>query len=144
MKVKDILEKKGRQVWTVRADATVHDALGILVQHRVGALLVTDEKGNIAGIVSERDMIRECYQSVKNIETTRVSQVMTKSLIVGTPEDEIDYIMGIMTNNRIRHIPIITKGELQGIISIGDVVKVQLRDSQYENRYLKDYLFSGR
>lgn len=144
MKVKDILEKKGSQVWTVRADTTVHEALGILVQHRIGALLVLGEKGEITGIVSERDMIRECYQNISQVKQTPVGQIMTKNLIVGTPDDEMEYIMGIMTNNRIRHIPIVCEGKLQGIISIGDAVKAQLHDSQYENRYLRDYLFGGR
>jgi CBS domain-containing protein len=141
MKVKDILEKKGSHVWTVGENATIHDALGLLLDHRIGALVVLDEKNQIAGIISERDIIRECFKHSRQTETTHVSEVMTRKLIVGTLEDPMDYIMGIMTNNRIRHIPIIQEGKLQGMISIGDVVKAQLQDTEYENRYLKDYMF---
>ena len=141
MKVKDILAKKGNQVWTVPENATIHDALAILVAQNIGALVVLNEKKQIAGIISERDIIHECYKNSKQIETIPVQQVMIRNLLVGTPDDNIDYIMGIMTNNRVRHVPILSEGQLQGIISIGDVVKAQLQDFQYENHYLKNYMF---
>jgi CBS domain-containing protein len=141
MKVKDILEKKGTQVWTVEQKATVHDALGKLMEHRIGALIVLNEKGEVAGIISERDIIRESHRNAHQLDSLKVEQAMSKKLIVGALEDEIDYIMGIMTNNRIRHIPIIHQGKLHGMISIGDVVKAQLQDKEYENRYLKDYIY---
>ncbi len=141
MKAKEILEKKGTHVWTTQETATIKEVLGILVSHNIGAVVVIDEKEEIAGIVSERDIIRECYRNSKEVEKTCVSDVMTRKLIVGSPDDELDYLMGVMTKNRIRHVPIVTHGKLQGMISIGDVVKAQLHDTQYENRYLKDYMF---
>lgn len=141
MKVKDILARKGTHVWTIQGDATVHEALGMFVTYHIGALVVLNLKEEIAGIISERDIIRECHRDSKDIENTPVHQVMTKKLIVGNMEDHLDYIMGIMTNNRIRHVPIIEDGHLKGVISIGDVVKSQLQDTEYENRYLKDYIF---
>jgi CBS domain-containing protein len=144
MKAKEILEKKGTHVWTISENSTIKEVLGLLVNHNIGAAVVLDDRGGISGIISERDIARECYRNSENIEQTRVSAVMTKKLIVAAPEDELDYLMGVMTNNRIRHVPIVARGKLEGIISIGDVVKAQLRDTQYENRYLRDYMFGNR
>ena len=144
MKVKDILSKKGSQVWTVKTTATIHEVLGSLVTHAIGALIVLDDVNRIAGIISERDIIRECYKNTRQAENTPVEKIMSRNLIIGSPEDELDYIMGIMTKNRIRHVPVVVGGKLEGIISIGDIVKAQLTNSEYENHYLKDYLFGGR
>ena len=144
MKVKDILSTKGSQVWTVKSHATIHEVLGSLVTHVIGAVIVVDEHDQIAGILSERDIIRECYKNCNEIKQTPVEKVMSRNLIIGTPEDELDYIMGIMTINRIRHVPIVVNGKLEGIVSIGDIVKAQLHNTEYENHYLKDYLFGGR
>jgi len=144
MKVIDILKRKDLNVWTIKANQTIHDALEILVAKKIGALVVIGESNDIVGIVSERDIIRECYQNSKNVQTTRINQIMTKNVIVGTPENDLDYVMGIMTQNRIRHLPIIAGNKLTGIISIGDIVKAQLQDTQYENHYLKDYIFGPR
>jgi len=141
MRVKDILEQKGTKVLTVQGTANVHEALSILVKQNIGALVVVDEKGKIKGILTERDITRECYQRGEKVIKTPISEIMTQKLIVGRLDDEIDYIMGIMTKNRIRHIPIVANDELKGLISIGDVVKAQLDDREYENRYLKDYMF---
>ncbi len=141
MKVSDILAKKGNQVWSIQESSTIHDALGMLVDKMIGALVVLDQKGEISGIVSERDIIRECFKNSKNIHNIPVGDIMTRKLIVGSPEDELDYIMGIMTKNHIRHVPVVVKGKLQGIVSIGDVVKALLQSKEYENHYLKDYMF---
>jgi len=144
MKVKEILEHKGSHVWTVPSKATIREALGILVNQRIGALVALDDKGEIEGMLSERDIIRECYHQSKHADTTYVHDVMTSKIIVGHLDDNIDYIMGIMTHNRIRHIPIVHGKKLEGMISIGDVVKAQLSEKEYENRYLKDYMFGSQ
>ncbi|MDP3981769.1 MAG: CBS domain-containing protein [Chlamydiota bacterium] len=141
MKVMDILEKKSTQVITIQDDATIHDALGLLVQHRIGAIIVVDNNTKVCGIISERDIIRECYHSTDHIQKKPINQIMTKNLIIGAPDDDIDYIMGIITNNHIRHVPIIRDNDLCGIVSIGDIVKAQLHNTKYENHYLKDYIF---
>lgn len=141
MKLKDILKVKGSKVWTIRENQSIHDALHILVNQRIGALLVLDQKERIIGIISERDIVRGCYTSSKDLDTKPVSQFMTKDIIICTPEDEIDYIMGVMTENRVRHIPVVSEGKLQGIVSIGDVVKSQLEQQQYEIHYLKEYIY---
>lgn len=143
MLLKDILSYKGSKVWSVKANQTVREAVEILVNQRIGALLVFDENGEIKGIISERDVMRECYQNARSWESLPVNKVMTKNIVIGTPEDPVDYIMGIMTQNRVRHIPVLQGKTLCGIVSIGDVVKAQLKDSEYENRYLKEYLYGS-
>ena len=141
MKLKDILGKKGSKVWTVKASQTIQNALKVLVNQKIGALLVLDEKGGIIGIVSERDIVRGCYQSGKELDAMPVSQLMTKEVVIGSPEDETSYIMGVMTQKRVRHVPVVAGGKLQGIVSIGDIVKSVIEDSQYEIHYLKEYIY---
>jgi len=143
MTLREILESKGSKVWSVKTSQTVMDTLQVLVKQKIGALLVYDEDDKISGIISERDIMRECYHNREGWGAALVSNVMTRRLIIGTPEDRVDYIMGVMTQNRIRHIPVIYEKELVGIVSIGDVVKAQLKDSEFENRYLKEYLYGG-
>jgi CBS domain-containing protein len=143
MKLRDILEVKGSQVYSVGPDQTVRDAVAILMQHRVGALLVEDAQGNPVGIISERDVLRECLHRADQLGRIHVRDAMTKDLIIGLPDDDIGYTMGIMTKNRTRHLPIMDGGKVVGMISIGDVVKATLDETEYENRYLREYI-NGR
>ncbi|MBI1978095.1 MAG: CBS domain-containing protein [Candidatus Omnitrophica bacterium] len=143
IEVRDILKVKGPKVWGVKSSQTVREAMEILVRENIGALLVFNAQGKIAGIVSERDIARTCYNHPQNFSLTAIGTIMTKKVIVGKPEDKIDYIMGIMTKNRVRHIPIVSGSQLEGLISIGDVVKAQLQKTEYENQYLKEYMFGG-
>ena len=140
MQLKEILEAKGHKVWSARENQTIQEALHTLVDNKIGALLVLDSDESVSGIISERDIMRECYQNGKDWDESLVSDVMTKRVIICTPEDTADYAMGIMTQNRIRHIPVMQDDELVGVISIGDVVKARLQDSQYENQYLKEFI----
>lgn len=140
MKIRDLLRGKGTAVVTIRPEATIHDAMTMLVNHHIGSLVVTDEQGRIIGIITERDILRECAARSEQVKNTRVQEVMTTNPIIGVPDDEVGYVMGIMTNNRIRHLPIMAGERLEGIISIGDVVKAQLEETEFENRYLKDYI----
>ena len=140
MKVKDILKKKGPEVITIGSQKTIHDAINTLVKHRIGALIVLDETGRIIGIISERDILKESHKSFSTIKETKIENVMTKNIIIGTPEDDLDYVECIMTENRIRHLPIIANKRLIGIISIGDILKTHLKEVEVENRYLKDYI----
>ena len=133
MKVRDILHTKGATVITTTPDATLHDALRTLINSRVGALVVIDLEGKVVGIITERDLLRVCAELNGEINSLRVADWMTTHLIIGVPQDEVSYIMGIMTHNRIRHLPIMDDGRLEGIVSIGDVVKAQL-DEQFESR----------
>ncbi len=140
MKVYDILRYKGSHVHTIRQDFTVYDAVCRLVEHNIGALVVTDEHENVVGIISERDILRTTHKSLEKLKAIPIREVMTRDLIVGTPDDDVEYVEKIMTVNRIRHYPIFHNGKLAGIISIGDVVKHKLTDLTVENRHLRNYI----
>lgn len=141
MQVKDILEKKGRLILSVQSDQTLYEVLEVLVGQNVGAALVLHDNGEIAGIVSERDMMRECYLNKEDYLNTPISLVMTRKVIVTNPEESLDKVMSLMTHNRIRHLPVMDNRVLMGMISIGDVVRAQLRDYKEESRLLKQYLY---
>ncbi|MBI4115090.1 MAG: CBS domain-containing protein [Candidatus Omnitrophica bacterium] len=141
MKLKDVLKTKGSKVWTIREDQTITEAVETLVSQKIGALLVLGKDEGLVGVISERDIMRGYHQYRGGLDKILVSQLMTRRVIIGSPEDDTSYIMGIMTHNRVRHIPIVAEGKLQGIVSIGDVVKSQLEDSTYEIHYLKEYIY---
>ncbi|HDL19336.1 MAG TPA: CBS domain-containing protein [Bacteroidetes bacterium] len=139
-KVSDLLAVKGSDVICINRNVSVFEANKTLVNNNVGAVLVRDEKEKLAGIYTERDVLKQSVRRSDQLKTTLVKDVMTTDLIIGLSDDKIDYLMGIMTFNKIRHIPILENGEIRGVISIGDLVKSQLHDARYENRYLKDYI----
>jgi CBS domain-containing protein len=139
-KIKEVLEEKASQVIWIRPSNTVYDAIHQMVNHNIGAVLVVSEDEKLVGIFTERDILKECVRRSDRLKTTNVESVMTTDLIIGLPADDVDYLMGIMTENKIRHIPILEDGHIMGIVSIGDLVKSQLKDAHYENRYLKDYI----
>lgn len=143
MKIKDVLASKSQEVLTIKRSKTTHEAIQMLVGNNIGALLVLDEDGKLEGIISERDILRESAERDKMLRTTKISQVMTKNVIIGLPEDDIDYTMGVMTKNRIRHMPIMESEKVVGIISLGDIVNAQLDEREYDNRYLKQYMFGN-
>jgi len=140
MKVKDILSAKGSRVVTVEKSSSVIDAMSIFSANRVGSLLVMDKDNNILGIIGARDVLMAVINHLDDLKTLTVEKIMTTNLIVGTPDDTIDYILAVMTENRVRHIPILEGKELKGLVSIGDVVKSQLKEKAVENKYLKDYI----
>ena len=127
-------------VMSIEPDRTVHDAMKILCDHRIGALVVKDSDGELCGILSERDILREGADRCEALKETPVRAVMTEDLIIGVLDDRLDYVMAIMTKNRIRHLPILDDSELAGIISIGDVVNAHLNETAFENRLLRDYI----
>ncbi|HUU05898.1 MAG TPA: CBS domain-containing protein [Patescibacteria group bacterium] len=143
MKVEDIIKSKGNDVHKIHAEAIVSDALRMLNEKRIGALIVIDNLQKIQGIVTERDIMRYCYQCHANIKGVAIQDVMTprEKLIVCDLADDIDRIMETMTEKRIRHLPVVDeKGMLLGIISVGDVIKILLTHKDYEIKYLKDYI----
>jgi len=150
MKIKDILEKKGSAVRTIGPNETIVELIRRLCDHRIGALVVVGNDGGIAGIVSERDVLRETGELLRQhadparaaaaAAPKRVKDVMTRSLVIGVPDDTVDYVMGVMTRNRIRHLPVVENNKLIGIVSIGDLVNAILRETTYENRMLMDYI----
>jgi len=141
MKIKDILAAKSNEVLTVRQEQVVHDAIKILFKNKIGALLVLDESEQLVGIISERDVLWECVDRDNLLKQTPVKDVMSKDLIIGVPTDDLGYSLGIMTKNRIRHLPVLDDDKVVGIVSIGDLVKAQLEEHEYDNRYLKQYIF---
>lgn len=140
MKAREILESKGSRVVTCHEDDSLIDALSIFSANKIGSLLVVDAHNNIKGIIAPRDILLVVLDNFEEIKNLRVNDIMTKDLIVATIDDTVDYIQAIMTENRIRHVPILEGGDLKGIISIGDVVKAQIQEKEVENRYLKDYI----
>ena len=141
MKVKEILQgKASKEVATVGPEATVKDAVELFAKHGIGALPVVDESKQICGIVTERDVMRRCLRNPKPDLLTPVRAIMTSDVVIGVPEDDADYVMGVMTNHRIRHLPIVSGKTMVGIVSIGDVVKSLLKEFEFEIRNLKDYI----
>jgi CBS domain-containing protein len=140
MRIADILRKKGRQVVTIEADLTVYDAIQTLVSSNIGSLVVTGEDGRVVGIITERDILREAQDRGERLKETPIGDVMTRDVIIGVPGDRVDYVMGIMTQNRIRHLPVMDGDGLAGIISIGDVVNASHTETEIENRMLRDYI----
>ncbi len=138
MTVKEILKTKGPEVVSISDEKSLPEAIKTLVNNSIGALIVLDESGQIAGIISERDILRENNKDYGS--PAKVKDVMTTDVIIGDPEDKVDYVEHIMIQNRVRHLPIIENKRLVGIISIGDVIKAQLNGVRVENRYLQDFI----
>jgi CBS domain-containing protein len=141
MQIKDVLRQKGHEVFTIDEEKTVFQAMDILVKNQIGSLIVMNENGQISGIISERDALRECFKNEGNCQNITIKNVMTKNIIFAEADDNIDYVMGIMTQNRIRHVPVLKDKVLVGIVSIGDIVKASLNEQIVENKYLKDYFY---
>jgi CBS domain-containing protein len=137
--VSDILEEKGRNVLEIEADASVFEAVKRMVEANVGSLLVT-EGGEIAGIVTERDYLRRVTLEGRTDKETPVREIMTSPLIVVTPDTPIDECMAVMTDRRIRHVPVVDGGKVVGMISIGDLVKFMSKRQSFEIQYLTDYI----
>lgn len=140
MKAKEILEAKGTRVITTHEDSLIVDVMAIFFANKVGSLLVVDKYDNIQGIVAPADVLKAVHQKLDQVPSMTVKDVMVTDLIVATPDDDIDYIQNIMTENRVRHIPVLEAGKLVGLVSIGDLVKAQMTEKNVENRYLKDYI----
>jgi CBS domain-containing protein len=134
-----ILEEKGDEVLAIEADASVFEAITRMVEANVGALLVTDE-GDIAGIVTERDYLRRVTLKGRTDKETAIREIMSSPLIVATPQMTIDECMALMTDRRIRHVPVVEDGQVVGIVSIGDVVKFKSNQQSYEIQYLHEYI----
>lgn len=124
MKIADILKYKGSQVVTISKEKTLKNAIDLLENFNIGGLVVLDDVGKIAGIITERDLIRYAAGDEPDFMVP-VKDVMTRNVIVGIPQDEIDTVAYTMTEKSFRHLPVVDGGELVGILSLGDVVKAQ-------------------
>jgi CBS domain-containing protein len=124
MNVASILGRKGGKVVTCRPEQSIRQALSLLAEHNIGALVVVDALGVPAGIVSERDIVREAARDERLFART-VGEIMTRDVVVGVPEDDLRAVRDTMTERRIRHLPVVADGRLVGIVSIGDIVKAE-------------------
>jgi CBS domain-containing protein len=137
--VKQLLQTKGSEVWTTTPDASVYDALKLMANKNVGALLVL-EAGKLVGIISERDYARMTILKENFSMATPVSEVMTQKVIGVRPEQTIEECMALMTDKRIRHLPVFADDQLVGIVSIGDVVKAIISHQEFIIEQLENYI----
>ena len=143
MNVAMILKDKGSEVHTIHSDVSVEEATRLLRELHVGALVATNDGGNIAGVFSERDLVRAITTDGSGALTQPISSFMTRAVVTAAPHDTMDEIMERMTSRRIRHLPVVDDGALTGIISIGDIVKAKIAESEFEAKALKEYISAG-
>jgi len=140
MRISDVLQSKGTTtVITIAPDASVRDLVALLSEHNVGAIVVSDDGAVPAGIVSERDVVRRLGTDTSVLDLS-VSDIMTADIRVCEPGDRLDDLMGLMTEHRIRHVPVLDEGMLVGLVSIGDAVKVRMSELEFERDQLNDYV----
>ncbi len=142
-RVADILRGKGSDVLKIEADATVYDALVKIVERNVGSILVTDGD-QVVGIMTERDYLRKIAVQGRTSRDTKVSEIMSSPLVYVTPETPVEEAMAIMTDRRIRHLPVVENDDVVGLVSIGDLVKYQSQEQSFQIKYLTDYISGGR
>ena len=141
--VRHVLQVKGRQIWSIRPDASVYDALKLMADREVGALLVLDG-GKLVGIISERDYARKVILKGKSSLETPVSDIMTSKVICVRPEQTIEECMALMTDKHVRHLPVVVGDEVVGVISIGDLVKAVIAEKDFMIKQLEDYITGAR
>ena len=137
--VKQLLDEKGHDVASVAPSSPVIDALRLMAEHGIGALLVMDGP-RLAGVMSERDYARKVVLQGRSSAETRVSDIMSSDVHTVTPEDSVNACMLLMTQRRIRHLPVLENGEVTGVLSIGDLVKAVIADQQEEISQLQQYI----
>ena len=142
MRITDVLRGKGDSVVTITPDATVSMLLDMLAEHRVGALVVSQQGSDVAGIVSERDVVRQLQARGPDLLGDPVSTIMTAQVHTCVPDDQLEDLMVMMTERRIRHVPVVVDGVMSGIVSIGDVVKHRIGGLQSERDHLEAYINS--
>ncbi|MFC2021802.1 CBS domain-containing protein [Chloroflexota bacterium] len=143
MKVEELLKIKDRPVITIGPNEPVYAAIQKLAENNIGALPVCDAKAMLVGIISERDLLKECSQHTRAIGKTKVKDMMTKDIAIGILEDDLDYAMSVMTQKGIRHLPIMVGPKLEGIVSMRDIVEAQLEESKAQVRFLNTYISGG-
>ncbi|OHV03515.1 CBS domain-containing protein [Mycobacterium talmoniae] len=142
MRIADVLRNKGAAVVTIDPDASVRDLLAGLAEHNIGAMVVVGPDG-LQGVVSERDVVRELHAHGASMLARPVSTIMTSVVASCTKSDSVDDVSVLMTENRIRHVPVLEQGRLVGIVSIGDVVKTRIEELQAEQEQLQSYITQG-
>lgn len=143
MNVASLLKAKGRAVATARQDATLTEIAGQLAQKGIGAIVIVNDREEVAGIVSERDLVRAISVHGPGVLARPASDVMTREVVTCGLGRTVDDLMGIMTRGRFRHVPVVENGQLIGIVSIGDVVKNHIAEVEMEVSAMRDYLATG-
>ena len=143
MNVAAILKLKGREVMTTTPDTTLLDIANLLGKHRIGCVVVTGIDGKVIGIVSERDIVREIARAGAKVLKEPVASCMTKTVVSCRESDTIDKLMSEMTAHRFRHMPVVERGKLCGIVSIGDVVKMRIAEAEMEAAAMREYIATG-
>lgn len=142
MRIADVLRSKGSAVATITETTTVTGLLAELATHNIGAMVVVGQDG-VVGMVSERDVVRRLHERGAELLRCPVSEIMTSVVVTCTPADPVDDLSALMTNNRVRHVPVLDNGRLAGIVSIGDVVKNRMEQLQTEQEQLQAYITRG-
>jgi CBS domain-containing protein len=140
MRVIDVLHTKGNRVITIDGEASVHEAIAKLVQHNIGSLPVVDHEGHLVGIFAERDVLRLIHNRGEGFGRLHISDVMTRNPITCGIHDDVNEVMGQMSERRIAKVPVVNEGSLVGIISVGDVIKVMYDKVASENQHLLSYI----
>ncbi|TYB41498.1 CBS domain-containing protein [Actinomadura chibensis] len=140
MRIRDILRRKGDTVATVRPEATVRQLLAVLAEHNIGAVVVSPDGASIAGIASERDVVRRMHERGAGLLDRPVSEIMTAEVRSCGPGDLVEDLRRTMTEHRFRHVPVVEDGRLAGIVSIGDVVKSAIDELHSEREHLVGYI----
>lgn len=140
MKISDVVRAKGSEVVTVRPDHTVSELLGLLAEHGIGAVVVSEDGTTVHGIVSERDVVRHLHTTGAEVLANPVSSIMTSDVATSAPEQGVRELAQMMTDRRIRHVPVVVDGKLTAIVSIGDLVKQRIDELQTERDQLVDYI----
>jgi len=142
MRISDVLRNKGATVATITPETSVAGLLTELSVHNIGAMVVVSPDG-LLGIVSERDVVRKLHDMGADLLRRPVSEIMTTLVATCSPDDSVDSLSVLMTNNRVRHVPVVVDGRLAGIVSIGDVVKTRMEQLEHEQEQLQAYITQG-
>ncbi|MGA0900464.1 MAG: CBS domain-containing protein [Luteolibacter sp.] len=139
--VRDILKDKGDQTWKTRVDATVYEAVGLMGKHNIGALIVVNTSDEVVGVMTERDYSRKVVLKGRTSRDTKVHEIVNKAAITVKPTDKITHCMAVMSNERIRHLPVMDGETLIGMVSMGDIVRWVMASQESTIDYLKGYIF---
>jgi CBS domain-containing protein len=138
--IRQFLDKKGRDVWSVRADSPVFDALKLMAEKNCGALVVLDDNDRLAGVISERDYARKVALHRKASVDTPVSEIMTADVVTVTESDSLDHCLSLMSAHNIRHLPVVDGRKLVGVLGIGELVQHKIEDKEQEVQHLTQYV----
>jgi CBS domain-containing protein len=139
MRISDVIRGKGAKVVTITPETSVRQLLIVLAEHNIGAVVVSSDGATIQGIASERDIVRQLTSGTDVLDRT-VSSIMTSEVHTCEPGDHVDEVMRLMTQQRVRHVPMLIEGRLAGLVSIGDVVKTRIGELEFEREQLADYI----